>query len=373
MRTPEKLIKGAVYFHLQQSKVFVTVSPKEARQWAKETLPSHPLIDTYHTPFDKNDNPDYDGIKKLVRYSLRDLKNDGIYICGTCSEFWTMTMEERKKIAEVAIDEALKVNPKAVKICQTGDTSAKNCVELTNHAKDLGYDMAIILTPYMEAHGEPGIYTFYKYVAERTDIALALYNSPATGFIYSPQFVAKLAKEISAICVIKNATARLPDSIMMAKLTNHNIVVWDASSNSWFNGVMERGMVDPILMGMYCFLLMTPQKPLLRQFWTMVIAGKYTEAVNFYYESHLSDLMTLGKSIVGPAPFRPGYFGHNAGFMKYWAMLLGLPHGAKPDARPPQCPLDQYPGVEEWKEALKNALIAAGLIKNEHSSGHKLP
>ena len=113
-------------------------------------------------------------------------------------------MDERKKLAEVAVEEARRVKPSAfLQVC-TVALSAKDTVELTRHAQDIGADICYLQNPVMEAHGGPGMLEFFRYVADRTDIALGMFNSPSSGYEMTPAEVARVAEEIPAMCAIKD-------------------------------------------------------------------------------------------------------------------------------------------------------------------------
>ena len=63
----------------------------------------------------------------------------------------------------------------------TSAAAAKDCVELTQHAQAAGADICYLQTPPMEVHGGEGVLRFFQYVADRTDIALGMFNSPSSG------------------------------------------------------------------------------------------------------------------------------------------------------------------------------------------------
>ncbi len=78
------------------------------------------------------------------------------------------------------------LNPDVVVQACTAATAAKDCLDLTLHAQQAGADIAYIQTPMMEAHGGEGVLRFFKYIAERTDIALGMFNSPSSGYVLDP-------------------------------------------------------------------------------------------------------------------------------------------------------------------------------------------
>jgi len=177
----------------------------DARTWAKENLRG--LCDSLYTPFNGKDGDevDYEALEYLVRYCLVDLDHAGLWLTSGLAEFWSLTTAERKKIAEVTIAEARRSKPNAIIQVATVASSPKETVELTLHAQALGADICYIQNPYMEAHGAAGTLEFFKYVADRTDVALGMFNSPCSGFIMTPAECAHIVKEIPAICSIKNS------------------------------------------------------------------------------------------------------------------------------------------------------------------------
>ena len=84
---------------------------------------------------------------------------------------------------EVAIEEGRAANPDVVVQACTAAMAAKDCLELTQHAQQAGADIVYIQTPMMEAHGGEGVLNFFRYIADRTDIALGMFNSPSSGYV----------------------------------------------------------------------------------------------------------------------------------------------------------------------------------------------
>ena len=67
----------------------------------------HGIFPALLTPFDKNGEINYSALKKLVRFNL-DKGVNGFYVCGSTSEAFLMSMDERKKVlSEKALMELL--------------------------------------------------------------------------------------------------------------------------------------------------------------------------------------------------------------------------------------------------------------------------
>ena len=124
------------------------------------------------------------------------------------AEFWSLTLDERKRLLEVAIEEGRAANPDIVIQACTAATSAKDCLELTLHAQQAGADIVYIQTPMMEAHGGEGVLRFFPYIADRTDIALGMFNSPSSGYVLTAAESARIYDEIPAVCATKEGAFR---------------------------------------------------------------------------------------------------------------------------------------------------------------------
>jgi 4-hydroxy-tetrahydrodipicolinate synthase len=96
---------------------------------------------------------------------------------------------------------------------------------ITQKAKEIGADGALLVTPYYNKPTQEGLYQHYKKVAETVDIPLVLYNVPSrTGINLLPQTVARLA-EIKNIVGIKEATGNMRQVSEVIRLCGERITV----------------------------------------------------------------------------------------------------------------------------------------------------
>ena len=107
---------------------------------------------------------------------------------------------------EVAVDEGRAIAPDTVIQACTSAVSAKDCLELTQHAEAAGADICYLQTPPMEVHGGEGVLRFFQYIADRTDIALGMFNSASSGYVLTPEDSARIANAIPAVCATKEGT-----------------------------------------------------------------------------------------------------------------------------------------------------------------------
>lgn len=123
------------------------------------------------TPF-KNGLVDEDALKRLIRYGI-DGGISGFVPCGTTGESPTLSHAEHNRVVEIAVKE---VAGQVKVIAGTGSNSTEEAVALTNHAKRVGADAALLVSPYYNKPTQEGLFRHYSAVAEAVDIPIVVYN-----------------------------------------------------------------------------------------------------------------------------------------------------------------------------------------------------
>ena len=234
--------------------------------------------------------------------------------------------------------------------------SAKDCLELTRHAQQAGADIVYLQTPMMEAHGGEGVLKFFRYIADRTDIALGMFNSPSSGYVLTPAESARIYDEVPAVCATKEGAFRPMSSRLLHELAS-DLVIWECDLTVYRAGWLRAGIVGPAQLGTAGYLYETPQQPILSEYWDLIWNGQLIEAMDYAEKSGLDQFGVDMRSWFTCYPGRPDYFTHWGGAFKYAASLLGLPIGDYPHSRPPQAVLP-----EEGRAQIRAAYQRFGLV-----------
>ncbi|MEI6133751.1 MAG: 4-hydroxy-tetrahydrodipicolinate synthase [Desulfomonile sp.] len=123
------------------------------------------------TPF-KDGQVDEKAFKGLIRFGL-DGGVSGFVPCGTTGESPTLSHEEHNRVVEMTVKE---VAGQVKIIAGTGSNSTEEAISLTRHAKKVGVDAALLVSPYYNKPTQEGLYRHFKAIAEAVDIPLVLYN-----------------------------------------------------------------------------------------------------------------------------------------------------------------------------------------------------
>lgn len=172
------------------------------------------------TPF-KNGAVDEEKLRELVEFQISG-GTDAIVPCGTTGESSTLDYEEHDRVIQIVVEQVAKRVPV---IAGTGSNSTREAIEMTEHAKQLGADGCLLVTPYYNKPTQEGLYLHYKAVAETVAIPQILYNVPGrTGVNLLPETVARLSV-IKNIVAIKEATGSLQQASEVLQLCGDQIDV----------------------------------------------------------------------------------------------------------------------------------------------------
>ncbi|GAB4116614.1 MAG: 4-hydroxy-tetrahydrodipicolinate synthase [Candidatus Caldatribacteriota bacterium] len=173
------------------------------------------------TPFIESGEVDEQGIKELVEFHIKNGTN-GIVPCGTTGESPTLSHEEHKKVVEITVKA---VAGRIPVVAGTGSNCTREALELTQHAKEIGADGALIITPYYNKPTQRGLYLHFKKIAEEVDIPIVIYNVPSrTGVNLLPETLAELA-EIKNIVAVKEASGNLEQMTNIVELCGEKITL----------------------------------------------------------------------------------------------------------------------------------------------------
>lgn len=123
------------------------------------------------TPF-RDGQLDEKAFKRLIRFGI-DGGITGFVPCGSTGESATLSYEEHERVVELCVKE---VGGQVKVIAGTGSNSTEEAIELTRHAKEVGADGVLLVSPYYNKPTQEGLYRHFKAIAEAVDIPIVLYN-----------------------------------------------------------------------------------------------------------------------------------------------------------------------------------------------------
>lgn len=157
------------------------------------------------TPFNAQGRFEEELYRQLVEFQIEN-GTDAIIPCGTTGESATLDYEEHERVIRVCIEQ---VNKRIPVIAGTGSNSTAEAIELSQHAKEMGADGVLLVSPYYNKPSQEGLYQHYKKIAGSVALPQVLYNVPGrTGLNMEAKTTIRLA-EIANIVAIKEASGNV--------------------------------------------------------------------------------------------------------------------------------------------------------------------
>ena len=179
------------------------------------------------TPFDENDNINFDEFKKLVDFQI-DNKVNGIVVCGTTGEAATLSKEEKKELIKYCIKV---VNKRVPVIVGVGSNNTKSVIDNEVYSEKAGADGLLVVTPYYNKTTQKGLIEHYKIIAENTSLPIILYNVPGrTGVDILPYTYLELSK-IKNIVATKEASGDISKVLKIRNLCKDNLNIYSGNDD----------------------------------------------------------------------------------------------------------------------------------------------
>jgi 4-hydroxy-tetrahydrodipicolinate synthase len=156
------------------------------------------------TPF-RDGVVDEDAFVRLVERQIAGGVH-GLVPVGTTGESATLSHDEHRRVVELCIKTAAGRVPV---VAGAGSNSTAEAIELVRHAKTVGADAALVVTPYYNRPSQEGLYAHYAAINEAVQLPVLVYNVPSrTAGDISNDTLARLSK-LPNIVGIKDATGDL--------------------------------------------------------------------------------------------------------------------------------------------------------------------
>ncbi|MBC8194265.1 MAG: dihydrodipicolinate synthase family protein [Actinobacteria bacterium] len=260
-------------------------------------------------PFTEDLRIDEDGFGRNVRHWIDDLGIEGLFISGKQGEFFSMTLDERKRSFELAV-EATRGRGQTIMSCS--DQNLDVVMELAHHAEDIGADYIVVHAPalHFTTAQDETLMGYYRSISDNVDIGIALWSHPDSGYLMSPELCNRLA-DLENVVAIKYSVPR-PMYSELSALASDRIQVSTASEDEWLDNVIE---LDWSL-----YLCSSP--PFLLQTANDRRMHEYTQAA---FEGRIDDARRISASL---DPVRAALKGTRPpekphAHQKYWQELLG--------------------------------------------------
>ena len=149
------------------------------------------VIPPIMTAFTKEGAVYEEGTRAIVDFIVPHVQ--GLYPCGTYGSGPMMSLEERKRAAEIIIDQ---VNGRIPVIVHVGTADTRTTIELARHAQSIGAEAVGAIVPYYNKFDENTIFTHFQMLIQSVKIPVFLYDNPTcSGNKISTNLLVRLAEQ----------------------------------------------------------------------------------------------------------------------------------------------------------------------------------
>jgi 4-hydroxy-tetrahydrodipicolinate synthase len=291
------------------------------------------------TPFTASGALDLDSLRELIEWYLGEGMH-GIFFNGTTGEWFSQSPDERRLVAETAIEQ---VAGRATVVIGCTSLTAAEAVELGRHAIAVGADgIGSTPPPYSKTYPDETV-RYFEDISDGVGAPVMIYNWPhGTSVDIGPDLAERLA-EVENVVAIKDSTPDLAQFFETAKRVVGAVRIFgpfmsvaglefllEHGGDGFIGGGSLRGAADA-------------------EFWEAVWRGDVEIA-----REHARRTDELFPKLWLPGGWG-GQFGAYQSQLKALMKLLGQPGG---EVRPPRLPVTDGASLRRMEEIL----VEAGLL-----------
>jgi 4-hydroxy-tetrahydrodipicolinate synthase len=277
------------------------------------------------------------GLRKNFRHWVDDLGIDGVFVSGKQGEFFSMSVAERKRTFDIAVEEL--GGERTILSCS--DQNLDVVIDLAKHAQAIGADYIVVHAPVLHFlhKQDETLYRYYRTISEQVEIGIALWSHPDSGYLMSPELCARVA-DIPNVAIKYSVPREM--YARLTRLAGDKILVSTASEDEWLDNIVELGW-QLYLCSSPPYLLQTKVDRRMLDYTDLAMRGEVARA-----KVVRDSLNPVREAIKRTRPAEK-FHAHS----KYWQELLGQCGGAV------RAPMLELTAAE--RDATRRAFEACGL------------
>ena len=245
-------------------------------------------------PLDSRQEINEPELRRYVDW-LIDRGVHGLYPNGSTGEFTRFTVEERRRIISIVVDQT---RGRVPILAGAAEANVRETIRACEYYHSLGVRAVAIVAPFYYKLSPAAVYAYFAEIGKNTPIDVTLYNIPLFASPIDVPTVQKLADNFEKIVAIKDSSGDIPHMIRMIKAVRPNrpefsfLTGWDAA-------------LMPLLLigcdgGTNATSGVVPE--ITRKLFDLTTTGRLDEALKVQY-----DLVSLFDTMIYSAEFPDGF------------------------------------------------------------------
>ena len=222
-------------------------------------------------PLDSRGNIDEAEFRRYIDW-LIDRGVHGLYPNGSTGEFTRFTVEERRRIIEIACDQA---RGRVPVLAGAAEANVRETIAACEAYYDYGARAVAIVSPFYYKLSPESVYAYFREVALHSPIDVTLYNIPMFASPIDVPTLKRLAGEFDRVIGIKDSTGDVAAMCRMMQAVRP--IRPDFSFLTGWDVVLMPMLVMGVDGGTNASSGVVPE--LMRKLWDLVTAGRLDEAL----------------------------------------------------------------------------------------------
>ncbi|MRG85014.1 4-hydroxy-tetrahydrodipicolinate synthase [Salinibacillus xinjiangensis] len=195
------------------------------------------IVPALVTPFNQEEEINEEVLRQLIQSTMKSGCH-GLFCLGSNGEFFSLSFEEKLKVAKIVLDE---VQSKIPVYMGTGSNSTRETIQLNKEMEELGVTAVSLITPYFVKMSQEELIKYYETVAEQTNLPIILYNIPGlTGNALAPETVAHISR-VPNIVGIKDSSGNFDNILQLIELTDSDFSILAGTDSLILSTLMAGG------------------------------------------------------------------------------------------------------------------------------------
>ena len=171
---------------------------------------------------------DYTRLKRNLDFQYEN-GTSAVVVCGTTGENATQSSDEHNELVRFVVRETagrMKV------IAGIGSNNTLNALRNAENAKAVGADAVLMVTPYYNKSTQKGLIEHFRYVADRVEIPLIVYNVPSRTAVGLTAESYQALSNHPNINGVKEASGDLSLIVKTRSLCGDDLTIWSGNDDN---------------------------------------------------------------------------------------------------------------------------------------------
>ncbi|MBL4623319.1 MAG: dihydrodipicolinate synthase family protein [Immundisolibacteraceae bacterium] len=240
----------------------------EAKQWALESIKGFYMcpISPVNDQFEIDEPALRQNIEAFIEMGV-----NGLVVGGFISEGWNLTPSKWLRYHQVVADVAKGRIPLWTIIL---DPCVHTALEKLDAVEKMGFEGAEVINPVVQLRTDDEIFDWFKYLTDRTDLAICLYRTPVSGKVMGFDLMKRLSDLETCIAVKQGSLVRA-ETLKLRRLIRDDFIVSDPSEAVFLEELRIGGQV---VWGELSYILYGKKRHIVDEYRALAAKGEWEQA-----------------------------------------------------------------------------------------------